>query len=108
MTTTLPPSDSEPIQPSQVEGENGFPSLESNVEGFQDAADQFAEFDPNPINNEDDANFFDFPNDNDASISGSEVKGEHPPQIQAVQGEQHKLIVDIRSSTIEEIPRLHI
>lgn len=69
-TPSLPPFDSEPFEPSQVEGENGQPSLESNVDGFQDAT---TEFDSNPISIDDDANFFDFPPDDDVSLFGSEV-----------------------------------
>ena len=83
-TPAFPPFESEPIQPSHVEGQNGLPSLESNVEGFQDATNQFVEFDPIPDNNGDNANFLDFPNENDVDISISEVQGEHHPQIQVV------------------------
>ena len=78
-TPTFPPFESKPIQPSQVVGDNGLPSLESNVEGLQDATDQFAEFDPILNDNDDDATFFDFPNEDDADISGSEVQREHHP-----------------------------
>ena len=42
----------------QSHGSN--PTLESNVEGFQNASDQFAEIYP-ILKNDDDANLFDFP-----------------------------------------------
>ena len=48
---------------------------------FQDAA---IEFESNPINNDDDANFFDFLLDDDVNLSGSEVQGEHYPQVQTI------------------------
>ncbi|KAL7612527.1 hypothetical protein Lser_V15G09596 [Lactuca serriola] len=90
-TPTFHPFDSKPFQPSQAKGEDGQPSLESNVNGFQDEA---AEFDSNLINNDGDENLFDFPLEDDVNISGSED-----------QGEQHNLIVDIRSSSAQELPR---
>ena len=104
-TPSFPPFDSEPFQPSQVEGENGQPSLESNLEGFLDAA---PEFDSNPINNTDDVNFFDFPPEDDVNFFGSEVQDEHLPQAQTIQGEQHNHICDIGSSAAQELPRLDI
>lgn len=51
LTLTFPPFDFDTFQPSQVEGENNNPAIESNVDGFQDAAEQF--IDPCPNNNED-------------------------------------------------------
>ena len=52
---SLPPFDSEPFQPSQVEGENAHPSLESHADGFQDATADFD--DSNPLNNDENENF---------------------------------------------------
>ena len=78
-TLTLPPFYSEPFQPSQVEGENGYSLLKSNVDGFQDAAADFD--DSNPININDDANFFEFPPEDNVNLSGSEVQGEHHPNV---------------------------
>ena len=72
---------------------------------FQDAA---IEFESNPINNDDDANFFDFLLDDDVNLSGSEVQEEHHPQVQTIQREQHNPIVDIGSSAAQELPRLHV
>ena len=68
------------------------------MNGFQDAVDQFAEFDPTLINNEDDAHFFDFPLKDDANLSGLEVQADHHPQIQTIQGDQHNPVVDFESS----------
>ena len=56
---------------SMPQGQGSNPTLKSNVEGFEDVVEQFAEIDP-IRNNDDDANFFDFPND-DTYISSFEV-----------------------------------
>lgn len=92
-TIAFPPLESE-IFVSQIKGENaytsmpqgkgGIPILKSNANGFQDATNQFAEIHPIPNNNDDDANFFDFPNDDNAGISVFEVQAEYHPQIQIV------------------------
>ena len=81
-TPSLPPFDSEPFRPSQVEGKNGCSSLELNVDGFQDAAADFD--DSNPINIDDDASFFEFPPKYDFNLSDSEVQGEHHPNVQNI------------------------
>ena len=70
---SLPPFDSESFQPSQVEGENGKSSLESNVDGFENAATDFDN--SNPINIDDDANFFGFPPEDDVNLFGSDIQG---------------------------------
>ena len=81
------------------------PPLNQMWEGFLDAA---AEFDSNPINKDDDVNFFDFPPEDDVNFFGSEVQVEHHPQVQTIQGEQHNLSVDIGSSIAQELPKLHV
>ena len=83
-------------------GENTLPSLESNVDGFQDAAADFD--DSNPLNNDENENFFEFPSDDDVNLSGLEVQGEHHPHIQIIQGEQINSAVDIGSKTTQELP----
>ena len=67
--------------------QHGQRSFESNVDGFQDALHQFIEFDP-PNNNHVDANFFDFPPEDETNVFGSEVQVEHHHQFQIIQGEQ--------------------
>ncbi|XP_052627519.1 uncharacterized protein LOC128134118 [Lactuca sativa] len=75
------------MTPYEVEGvNNANPSLESNVDGFQDAAAEFD--DSNPINNDDNENLFEFPSDDD--------------------GEQLNPIVDNESTVAQELPKLHV
>lgn len=76
------------------------------MDGFQDAVAHFD--DSNSINIDDNENFFEFHSDDDVNLSGSEVQGEHHPQIQTIQGEQINPIVDIGSSAALELPRLHV
>lgn len=61
------------------------PTLESNVDGFQDEVDQFDEIDQ-ISNNDDDPNFFAFPNHDDTKIFGSEVQWEHHLQFKPFRG----------------------
>ena len=69
---SLSPFDFDPFQPCQVEGENNAnPSREPNVDGFQDAVVEFD--DSNPINNDENENFFEFPPNDDVNLSGLDV-----------------------------------